>query len=118
MIRNRDFLVKDLIDEGLLQAGAKLTWDRKEYGVDYWAEVLDTGKIKLLKSGIFEFTDNLTCNSPSEAAKKAANTVAAQPGREKERILNCNGWEKWCTDDGKPLIDLRKQYFVKRGIIG
>ena len=79
--------VKDLIGAGLLEVGARLTWERRKLGVTYRARVLDGGHLQL--------EDGSTHSSPSRAAMEAA------------RIDSCNGWAAWQTATGDSLGILR-----------
>ncbi len=79
--------VKDLIGAGLLEVGARLTWERRNHGVTYRARVLDGGHLQL--------EDGSTHSSPSRAAIEAA------------RVDSCNGWASWQTATGDSLGILR-----------
>ena len=80
----------DLLDAGLLEAGAALTWARPKIGVTYGARVLETGQIQL-DDGERVYA------SPSRAAMEAADVVAY------------DGWHAWRTAQGHLLADLRGQ---------
>ncbi len=86
----RRLTVGDLLNAGLLEAGAALSWTRPKIGRTYSAKVLETGQIQLDDGG-------RVYASPSRAAKEAAGVVAY------------DGWQAWCTSDGKLLAELREQ---------
>ena len=77
--------VSDLIDAGLINIGAKLTWKRRDRS-NFSAEVQPDGKIK---------TDNGQVHkTPSGAARK----LVGRP---------VDGWSVWRTSDGTTLSELR-----------
>jgi hypothetical protein len=67
-IDGRRIALSDLLDAGLLLAGAALTWIRPRIGATYRATVLDTGQVRL--------EDGRTYASPSKAAMEAADVPA------------------------------------------
>ena len=89
-IDGRRLTVSDLLDAGLLEAGAALTWTRPKIGTTYRAQVLETGQIQL-EDGERVYA------SPSRAAMEAAGIVAY------------DGWHAWRTAEGHLLADLRGQ---------
>jgi hypothetical protein len=90
LLGGRRVQVRDLIDAGLLQPGAKLRFVRKRVGETYHAEVTETGRVRLLPDG-------QELPSPSRAAMVAAGMRAV------------DGWLAWTVvDTGRPLDALRQ----------
>ncbi len=85
--KTRSVKVKELINAGLLEVGAQLTWERRKQGATYRALVLDNGHLQL--------ADGSTYSSPSRAAMEAAG------------VQSRNGWKAWQTTAGDSLLDLR-----------
>ncbi|MGW5095068.1 restriction system modified-DNA reader domain-containing protein [Streptomyces nodosus] len=81
-------LVSDLVDAGLLTAGTRLTFRRKQSGETHLAKVTGDGRIEL--------SDGRQFKSPSTAA-------AAATGRGP-----FDGWTAWALDDGT-LLDVLRQ---------
>ena len=88
MFKGRRVVVKDLLDEGLIDADTPLTWTRPQKDITHTAKVLDTGDIQLDDGGTYSF--------PSRAASEAAGIPA-------------NGWWVWKTPSGRTLSDLRSE---------
>ncbi|WP_324332528.1 hypothetical protein [Candidatus Neomicrothrix sp.] len=91
-IDGRRIALSDLLDAGLLLAGAALTWIRPRIGATYRATVLDTGQVRL--------EDGRTYASPSKAAMEAADVPAY------------DGWHAWVLPNGRSLSDLRSELLV------
>lgn len=81
-IDGRRLTVGDLLNAGLLEAGAALSWTRPKIGRTYSARVLETGQIQL-DDGERVYA------SPSLAAMEAADIVAY------------DGWHAWRNSEGK-----------------
>ncbi|QXE34050.1 hypothetical protein KQY30_06845 [Streptomyces sp. GMY02] len=84
--RRRRPSIAPLLRAGLLTAGQRLTWRRRNLGEVYTAHVLETGYLRL--------EDGTICDSPSGACESATHCTV-------------NGWEVWHTDEGISLADLR-----------
>ncbi|WP_410630747.1 hypothetical protein [Amycolatopsis sp. cmx-4-83] len=97
LIGGRRVMVSDLLDAGLVQAGAKLRFSRKRIGATFEATVTDQGRIRLEPSGE-EF------RSPSRAAMVAAGMRAV------------DGWRAWVLVDQDRLLDSVRQEFLDRAI--
>jgi len=97
LIGGRRVTVSDLLDAGLLRAGAKLRFKRKRIGVTYHATVTEKGRIRLEPDGE-EF------RSPSRAAIVAAGIRAV------------DGWRAWLVVDQNRLLDAVRQEFLDRAI--
>lgn len=87
--RNDKGHLDPLMEAGLLTAGQRLTWRRRNLGELHTAFVTDDGGIRLM--------DGTVHRSPSGAAKTAAG------------VTSVNGWGAWCTDEGSSLDFLRAQ---------
>ncbi|WP_244211052.1 hypothetical protein [Amycolatopsis kentuckyensis] len=90
-------MVSDLLEAGLLEAGAKLRFKRKRIGATFDATVTATGRIRLEPDGE-EF------RSPSRAAMVAAGMRAV------------DGWRAWVVVAEKRLLDSVRQEFLDRAI--
>lgn len=88
-IDGRPVAVRDLLDAGLIEPDTPLTWIRPRIGKTYRATVLNNGDIRLDDGRIY--------SSPSRAALKAADIVAAA------------GWSVWSVPEGHTLSDLRTE---------
>ncbi|MFG2582025.1 DUF4357 domain-containing protein [Streptomyces malaysiensis] len=75
-----------LLTAGLLQAGQRLTWRRRNLGQEHRAHVTAEGSLRL--------EDGRICASPSGACEAVTGAKA-------------NGWDAWHTDDGTSLSALR-----------
>lgn len=97
LYQGRRVLVSDLLEEGLLEVGERLTWPRPRVGVTYTAEVLPTGELRL--------EDGTVHKSPSLAAMKAAD------------VPSYDGWHAWRVPrlDGCQLHDLRQRLLSAEG---
>ena len=80
--------VADLLNQGLLAAGAQIIWERA-MGERYTATVLASGNIQL--------PDGRTFSSPTAAAQQASGRTGG------------SGWERWRTEDGRTLYELRSE---------
>lgn len=87
-IDGRRVTIRDLLDNGLLEAGAELIWRRPRVGQVHRAHVLDDGQIQLEDGRLF--------TAPSIAAREAAGLVAAP------------GWTSWTLSNGRKLAELRE----------
>jgi CBS domain-containing protein len=87
--------VSDLLEAGLLEAGAKLRFTRKRIGVTFDAIVTGAGRIRLEPGGE-EF------RSPSGAAMVAAGMRAV------------DGWRAWVVVGENRLLDSVRQEFLDR----
>ena len=85
--------VADLLNQGLLAAGAQIIWEpamgERYTGERYTATVLASGDIQL--------PDGRTFSSPSAAAQQASGRTTV------------SGWEMWRTEDGRTLYELRSE---------
>jgi len=97
LIGGRRVTVPDLLEAGLLQAGAKLRFKRARIGVTYDATVTDKGRIRLEPDGE-EF------RSPSRAAMVAAGMRAV------------DGWRAWQVVDQDRLLDAVRQQLLDQAI--
>jgi CBS domain-containing protein len=97
LIGGRRVTVSDLLEAGLIQAGAKLRFKRNRIGVTYHATVTDSGRIRLENSGE-EF------RSPSRAAMVAAGMRAV------------DGWLAWRVVDQNRFLDAVRQDLLDREI--
>ena len=97
LIGGRRVMVSDLLDAGLLQAGAKLRFKRKRIRKTYEATITDKGRIRLEPSGE-EF------RTPSRAAATAAGMRAV------------DGWRAWVVLDQDRLLDAVRQELLDREI--
>jgi CBS domain-containing protein len=97
LIDGRRVTVSDLLDAGLVGAGAKLRFKRNRIGVSYEATVTDKGRIRLEPGGE-EF------RSPSRAAMVAAGMRAV------------DGWRAWVVVDQDRLLDSVRQELLDRAI--
>lgn len=97
LLGGRRVRVSDLLDAGLIQAGAKLRFERNRIGVTYNATVTDKGRIRLEPDGE-EF------RSPSRAAMVAAGMRAV------------DGWHAWLVVDQKRLLDAVRQELLDQTI--
>ncbi|MBE1500792.1 CBS domain-containing protein [Amycolatopsis lexingtonensis] len=97
LIGGRRVMVSDLLEAGLIQAGAKLRFSRKRIGATFEATVTDQGRIRLEPTGE-EF------RSPSRAAMVAAGMRAV------------DGWRAWVLVDEDRLLDTVRQEFLDRAI--
>lgn len=97
LIGGRRVTVSDLLDAGLIRAGAKLRFKRNRIGVTYDATVTDKGRIRLEPSGE-EF------RSPSRAAMVAAGMRAV------------DGWRAWLVVDQDRLLDAVRQDLLDQAI--
>ena len=97
LIGGRRVTVSDLLDAGLLQAGAKLRFKRKRIRKTYEATVTDRGRIRLEPGGE-EF------RTPSKAAAMAAGMRAV------------DGWRAWVVIDQDRLLDAVRQELLDREI--
>lgn len=97
LIGGRRVTVSDLLDAGLIQAGAKLRFRRKRIRKTYEATVTDKGRIRLEPGGE-EF------RTPSRAAAVAATMRAV------------DGWRAWVVIDQERLLDAVRQELLDREI--
>jgi Restriction Enzyme Adenine Methylase Associated len=97
LIGGRRVTVSDLLEAGLIKAGAKLRFKRARIGVSYDATVTDKGRIRLESDGE-EF------RSPSRAAMVAAGMRAV------------DGWHAWLVVDQDRLLDAVRQELLDREI--
>ncbi|WP_155544186.1 CBS domain-containing protein [Amycolatopsis camponoti] len=97
LIDGRRVMVSDLLEAGLIRAGAKLRFRRNRIGVTYEATVTDQGRIRLEPDGE-EF------RSPSRAAVVAAGMHAV------------DGWRAWLVVDQDRLLDSVRQELLDRTI--
>ncbi len=97
LIGGRRVTVLDLLQAGLLQAGAKLRFHRSRIGVAYDATVTEKGRIRLEPEGE-EF------RSPSRAAMVAAGMRAV------------DGWRAWLVVDQERFLDAVRQDLLDRTI--
>lgn len=97
LIGGRRVRVSDLLNEGLIQAGTELKFERNRIGVTYNATVTDKGLIRLEPDGE-EF------RSPSRAAMVAAGMRAV------------DGWRAWLVVDQDRLLDAVRQEFLDQAI--
>ena len=97
LIRGRRVTVADLLNAGLIEAGAKLRFRRKRIGKTYYATVTDKGRIRLASDGE-EF------RSPSRAAMVAAGMRAV------------DGWLAWLVIDQDRMLDAVRQEFLDQAI--
>jgi CBS domain-containing protein len=97
LIGGRRVTVSDLLDAGLVQAGAKLRFKRKRIRKTYEATVTDRGRIRLEPGGE-EF------RTPSRAAAVAAGMRAV------------DGWRAWVVIDQERLLDAVRQELLDRQI--
>jgi len=89
LFRGRRVMIRDLIDAGLLKAGATLVWDLPQVGESFQVTVTDTGQLQLPDGG--------QAGSPSRAIKDLTGK-------------SVDGWYAWRTaDKGKSIDDLRQQ---------
>ncbi|NQX23439.1 DUF262 domain-containing protein [Curtobacterium sp. VKM Ac-2852] len=86
--------VRDLIAAGLIEAGATLVWERPRVGDQYSAVVQADGS--------FELPDGRTFDTPSRAAREAA------------QVPTVDGWRKWTLPDGRRLDDLWRLHEGRR----
>jgi CBS domain-containing protein len=89
--------VLDLLQAGLISAGAKLRFNRSRIGVAYDATVTDKGRIRLDADGE-EF------RSPSRAAMVAAGMRAV------------DGWRAWLVVDQDRFLDAVRQELLDQAI--
>ena len=93
LLDGRRVQLKDLIDAGLLAAGAALVFDRPRLDTSYKGEVTTEGRIRL--------EDGREFAAPSRAAMEAAD------------LPSIDGWFAWTlSQDGTRLADLRRQLLV------
>ncbi|WP_243866978.1 CBS domain-containing protein [Actinophytocola oryzae] len=97
LIGGRRVSVSDLVDAGLVPAGAKLRFTRKRIGRTYEASVTDRGRIRLEPGGE-EF------RTPSRAAAVAAGMRAV------------DGWLAWVVVDQDRLLDAARQELLDQEI--
>ncbi|WP_372663175.1 restriction system modified-DNA reader domain-containing protein [Amycolatopsis kentuckyensis] len=97
LIGGRRVMVADLLEAGLLEAGARLRFKRNRIGVVYDATVTAKGRIRLEPGGE-EF------RSPSRAAMVAAGMRAV------------DGWRAWVVVDQDRLLDAVRQELLDRAI--
>jgi CBS domain-containing protein len=97
LLGNRRVMVSDLLDAGLIRAGARLRFKRNRIGVTYDATVTNKGRIRLEPDGE-EF------RSPSRAAMVAAGMRAV------------DGWRAWVVVDQDRLLDAVRQELLDRAI--
>jgi hypothetical protein len=89
LFRGRRVKIRDLVDAGLLDAGAILVWDLPQVGETYQVIVAATGQLQLPDGG--------QAGSPSRAIKDLTGK-------------SVDGWYAWRTaDKGKSIDDLRQQ---------
>ncbi|MFD6073694.1 restriction system modified-DNA reader domain-containing protein, partial [Amycolatopsis lurida] len=97
LIRGRRVTVSDLLEAGLIQAGAKLRFTRSRIGAAYDATVTSDGRIRLEPDGeVFR--------SPSRAAMVAAGMRAV------------DGWHAWQVVDQGRMLDAVRQELLDRAI--
>jgi CBS domain-containing protein len=97
LLDGRRVQVKDLLDEGFLEPGAVLVFNRPRSGECYRAEVTDAGRLRL--------TDGREFAAPSRAAMEAADVGAI------------DGWSAWTLQDtDTTLIELRQQLLDKASV--
>ncbi|MFC7535013.1 hypothetical protein [Actinoplanes sp. GCM10030250] len=90
LLGGRRVQIRDLLDAGLLNPGAKLRFRRRRVGVTHHAEITVTGRVRLIPDGQ-EFP------TPSRAAMVAAGMRAV------------DGWLAWVVVElGRPLDALRQ----------
>lgn len=97
LIGGRRVMVSDLLEAGLIEAGAKLRFKRVRIGATYHATVTDRGRIRLEPAGE-EF------RSPSRAAMVAAGMRAV------------DGWRAWWVVSQDRLLDGVRQELLDRAI--
>jgi CBS domain-containing protein len=97
LIDGRRVTVSDLLEAGLIEAGAKLRFKRVRIGATYHATVTDRGRIRLEPGGE-EF------RSPSRAAMVAAGMRAV------------DGWRAWWVVSQDRLLDGVRQELLDRAI--
>ncbi|MFF0492064.1 CBS domain-containing protein [Nocardia sp. NPDC004068] len=97
LIGGRRVTVADLLEAGLVEAGARLRFKRNRIGVVYHATVTDKGRIRLESDGE-EF------RSPSRAAMVAAGMGAV------------DGWRAWWVVDQGRALDAVRQELLDRVI--
>ncbi|MEV4144582.1 CBS domain-containing protein [Amycolatopsis sp. NPDC049691] len=97
LLGNRRVTVSDLLEAGLLRAGARLRFKRNRIGVTYDATVTGEGRIRLEPDGE-EF------RSPSRAAMVAAGMRAV------------DGWRAWVVVEQDRLLDAVRQELLDRAI--
>jgi CBS domain-containing protein len=97
LIGGRRVTVSDLLDAGLIEAGAKLKFKRSRIGVTYDATVTAKGRIRLEP-------DREEFRSPSRAAMVAAGMRAV------------DGWRAWLVVDQDRLLDAVRQDLLDRAI--
>src|SRR5215831_8278235 len=89
LFRGRRVKIRDLVDAGLLEAGAILVWDLPQAGETYQVTVAETGQLQLPDGG--------QAGSPSRAIKDLTGK-------------SVDGWYAWRTaDKGRSIDDLRQQ---------
>ncbi len=97
LIGGRRVTVPDLLDAGLLQAGATLRFRRSRIGVTYDATITEAGRIRLEPDGE-EF------RSPSRAAMVAAGMRAV------------DGWHAWFVVEQDRMLDAVRQELLDKVI--
>jgi len=94
LLDGRRVQLKDLIDAGLLAAGAALVFDRPRLDTSYTGEVTTEGRIRL--------EDGREFAAPSRAAMEAAD------------LPSIDGWFAWTLSrDGARLADLRRRLLAE-----
>ncbi|WP_418153345.1 CBS domain-containing protein [Actinoalloteichus caeruleus] len=97
LIDGRRVTVADLVEAGLVQAGAKLRFTRNRIGEIHQATITEQGRIRLDSDGE-EF------RSPSRAAMVAAGMRAV------------DGWRVWLVVDQDRLLDAVRQELLDQAI--
>lgn len=98
LFRGRRVTIRDLVEAGLLEAGAILVWELPQLGESFHVTVTETGQLQL--------PDGTQAGTPSRAIKDLTGK-------------SVDGWYAWRTGDGGEFIgDLRHellQRFVRDG---
>lgn len=97
LLGGRRVTVSDLLEAGLVEAGAKLRFDRNRIGSSYHATVTEAGRIRVEPDGE-EF------RTPSRAAMVAAGMRAV------------DGWRAWLVVDQDRLLDAVRQQLLDHAI--
>ncbi|MFD5618437.1 hypothetical protein [Streptomyces yangpuensis] len=83
---SREHTLGPLLADGRLRIGQRLVWRRRNLNRVHYAELLETGALRL--------EDGSVHDTPSGAATSLAGNAQ-------------NGWKAFTTEDGIPLDDLR-----------
>ena len=92
LLEGRRVMVSDLVDSGVLRAGATLKFKRPRIGATHRATVTEAGGIKL--------EDGQEFRSPSKAAAVAADIPAM------------DGWHAWVVNSSRRSLDSLRQEFL------